>query len=411
MLYCLRHLCIVLFLFALNYYVVGQSAGFFSNRFQDEKRSVYLNYNHSFTATTLPSQFVFSYINGDFISEESKEKAISALGSENSGIYDFSMESGLRYRLKSEGLFLVVGISYNIFTEFEFSKDLFELYFKGNRGFEGKTAELGPFSISNIQYGKAKLGLERNWSKGYISIYAGALSGSTFFEYHLNKGTLYTAEFGKKIELNLNMEGYDLEKNLLFTGKSLGYCLGASFRYEPISRLNIYADIQNLGDVVWSGGVRNRIVDTLYNYSGFEISNILDSFAINLKSTQDIENDFIENRFIDSKKQKLPYVWSVGLDWDIIRNKLRLGSLIRNIVAKETYPLYQLSLKYFLNSNLGFGVQYSKRYNGAGGLGISAGTILFDKFSIEAEAGTVESFTQQSKPLQLHAGMNLRLKL
>ncbi len=391
----------------------AQAPHFFEDRFRNEKRSFFILHEHSFTASNVPSEFVFSYINGDYIAEDKKNRALAILKPENSGLYLFSLEAGMRSRISSSGLYLIGSASYHSFAEFNFSKDLFEIYFKGNKGFEGKTAQLDPFWINNIQYGKAKIGLEKSWSKGFVALHAGLISGNSFFQYRLNSGSIYTEEFGKRIELDLKLRGYDLDNNktYLFSGNSLGYTLGGEFKYKLLSKISIRGEIQNVGELVWKEGIRERTVDTIYDYAGFEISNILDSFAINLKSTQEIKNDFIKERIAQSRGYKLPYFWSFSLNYEIFHEKLEIEGLYKQMVTEEVYPLYLLSLKYFVTENLGIAAHFSKRFNGREGFGISAAWMLFNRLSVELDLGSVESVAQQDKPLQLHSNLNLYLKI
>ena len=91
-----------------------------------------------------------------FITNEMKDAVSSKLKSKNQFGAGFRYEFSYRHRPDSmfglENSYYQVGFRDIYHLDSRFNKDVFELYFRGNKNFAGKSADLGNFEFKQLFY-------------------------------------------------------------------------------------------------------------------------------------------------------------------------------------------------------------------------------------------------------------------
>jgi len=191
----------------------------------------------------------------------------------NRGGYDFNAGISYRYQAKPD-LAIIVGLNQRQQFNAKFSKDLFELVFRGNKQFVDKHAEIGPLAINFFDYQNLFLGVQKNINSKFII--GGGLSfirGGQFNTLRIDRGSLYTAPDGSYLDFDMKFKLAFSESENFFTSNGMG--LAANWNASIIqekSRINF--EIRDLGFIRWSN-LRTYEGDSVYRYEGIEVNNVL----------------------------------------------------------------------------------------------------------------------------------------
>src|SRR5207247_2282393 len=84
-----------------------------------------------------------------------------------------------------------------------FSRDLFEVYFKGNKDFAGHTADFSNFNYNLLQYQELKFSLSKDYrndsSSSVVTAGLSLVNGQHFYRIEAGRATLFTDSGGEFI--------------------------------------------------------------------------------------------------------------------------------------------------------------------------------------------------------------------
>src|SRR6185436_8027796 len=106
-----------------------------------------------------------------------------------------------------------VGFRNRVHSSSNFSKDFFEIFFRGNKMFEGETADLSDFSFQQYTYRQFVFGLGNEFQisdkgKLYLGADLAINRGISFLNISTENATLYTSDGGEFLYADLNASIY-----------------------------------------------------------------------------------------------------------------------------------------------------------------------------------------------------------
>lgn len=166
-------------------------------------------------------------------------------------------------------------LSYNSITGLQYSKDFYQLAFKGNAAFAGTKMDL-QMGAKQLTYAKIKYELspwkikETKPRKTYLISHGISLYGITKYSRAKTYGDnfLFTSESGTEVEGKLNYE-YQANQKTALKGAGLGW---STYAYQRKGSTIKVLQIENLGVGIIKGGEQLYSHDTAWKYRGVQFS-------------------------------------------------------------------------------------------------------------------------------------------
>lgn len=361
----------------------------------------------------ITGRFFKDYIAGGFLEEDVKNRSIARLKDENFAGIHYGGSAFMMMGLRQSSFNLTFSIDYNSFNEILFHKDIFILYFKGNKSFEGMTANLTPFQIERTDYSAFKIGVLKNYGSLKLGLKMGICSGLEHLSLKTNKGTLFTATDGKYVDLQMLLQSYHWSSNAtgIINSKALGLVLDGELSYNATKNIHLSFHFKNLGFMDWSGHIRERVVDTLYRYSGLEIDNLLDTFSIKVKNVDEIESDFVKTTSGLSRRSYLPAEWNASLGFKLLDDRFYISLGCGGVRSAFANTIYFINTQYRFSSALAGGVLIKKNAYAGWDLGMHMGFSLAKTLGIQFYWESLSFLGSSDRNLQLTGGAALRMSL
>ncbi|MGB4968150.1 MAG: DUF5723 family protein [Saprospiraceae bacterium] len=407
-------LCIPTILLFVSIDGSGQSFDYFNDRFSSRDRIFGLKLDNYLSNNTLVGSFVLDYINGNFITEEEKNKCISNFGKDQIKFAEiFNTAASYQKRIGKSKYFFGLEVGEHVHYETEAHRDLFVLLFKGNKIFENKSASLDPLQIRLLQYLFLKVSLSKE--AGPLSFYAsiGYTGGQRLLDLKTNKGSLFTANEGKYVDLNLGLTSIDVSPaaTALFSLSGSGMIVDGGIRYDVSKSTRVSLDLNGLGYIKWNKGITERIVDTAYRFEGVVISNVLDSVSIAIKNVEELKSSFISERELDHVKSTLPFTVSFGLSQFIIPERVQFGIKYQYLNSDISKHFYALSLNYYLSKNLLVGMNANIAGFGNWNIGPQLALTILDRMYVHFYFNSLSNLVDPDQPVSLTGGINFKIGL
>jgi hypothetical protein len=362
----------------------AQTSTLFESNYPDKKNSIGIDANYFINSNGVTTEFTNAYLNSKFLDADIKEGSLkkmkdkNTLGSElNGGIY-------YRYGSKKSSDTCRVSHFFSLkerthFTT-KFPKDLFELYFYGNKPFAGASADISNFNYRSLQYQQLQFGMMHETRKddkefGY-AVALSVLNGENFIEIKTTTGSLFTDADAEYIDMTLHLESKQSDSTHKSFGSSNGLGASADFElhYGEKNKYNIRFSANDIGMISWNKKSFLFEVDTSYHFEGVVVNNLFDSLYLDLKSEQDFKEGFKENKQSKSVTTALPFRFNLSYERTITPEKLTMALGAEYILNSDFIPLISLTTNYFISSRFHAGIIL--QYGGYGGF---HGGIHFDK--------------------------------
>jgi hypothetical protein len=404
----------IILLIACTNAVYAQTFRYFDKNLSENNTIIGFNVDQKFATNSLTSGFVLDYLNGKFITEESKNRCIANFKNNQVKAGElFNLGLSIQQRLGKSNNFLYLEIGETFFYETQFHEDIFILLFKGNKSFENKTASINPLWINSHQYFYAKLGLHKYTNRIEFKWNVAYAGGQRLLELQTQRGGLFTATDGRFIQLDLKLSSHDVNplRNSLFTISGHGIFTDIMLNYQLNNKTEIGGGIEGFGFINWQEDVKRRDVDTLYRFDGFEVSDVLDSFSIDIKNPQELRSSFIKEQSDVRKKTTLPHIIYIQFSQFIIPDifQIRLKYGIRNSDVADNFLAGMANLYVAQNKLIGLHAE-------AGGYGkFSVGAQFAMCFSnrscIQIYFNSLSNLFVPSKEMNLTGGLMYRRAL
>jgi len=280
----LKRIIVILLFSSLNLSLIAQIG---DNYFYSDscKASVETNMNCEFSSSSISNKFLDLFLFSDHIDEQNKNWMFASLHSYNS--FGADINGGLTFITFPDtfvgstdiGLFVRYNKYYHV--DMSFTRDLFELFFDGNKRFAGKEANLSNSSLNMMNYEQMQFGiftkLEENNTKLTYGVGVSVNNGYRNTLINIKKGALYTDANAEYIDFSANYEvnRSDFSKTGNNAFKGIGASLNLYYSFET-ERKNIFdLEITDFGFIKWNKHSQKFARDTSLHFEGINVSDIL----------------------------------------------------------------------------------------------------------------------------------------
>ncbi len=319
----------------------------------------------SFASNAITNQLAKTYFLNGFITDAMKDEVSKKLDDKNRLGGEFSTE--LYFTHKPDSLFGRKDLSWFIgmkninHVSSTFSRDLFEVYFRGNKNYAGKTADFSDFNYLSLKYQQLLFGLSKFTKKKYGTFEAGASIGFNVGQQLLriksDNASLFTEDAGEYLDVNTDVEIYrsdSLHKNFAsFNG--FGLSTDLFFKANIKKKHFFFARISNLGFIRWNENSTSLKEDTIFRFNGVDVSSLFD-FGDTIRTTITIDSaivqPFLTHRKYQTYTLTLPAKIEVSYMKAIGQHNLRAGIGMAYILNGDYFPLIHLDGDYTWKNNL-----------------------------------------------------------
>ena len=345
-----------------------------------EKNNFLITSDFFIASNSMTYELAKTYFLNGFITDAMKDQVSKHLDDRNRLGGEFSTE--LYFRHSPDSLFgkknwsWFTGIKNINHVNAAFSRDLFEIYFRGNKNYAGKTADFSGFNYLFLKYQQVQFGLSKLIVNDSATIEAGAAigfnAGEQLQRIHSVKSDLYTEEIGSYLDVNANVELHtsdSLHKNFgAFNG--FGMSTDLFFRETFNKKLFFFVKISNLGFIRWNNRSAEIKADTSFRFEGVDVSDLF-SFTDTVKATiatdSTVLQPFLNHRkyhtytlFLPAKIE-LSYMQLVG------HAHMRAGIGMIYFLNADCLPQLHLDVDYSRNKNL---IAFNLSFGGYASFGV-----------------------------------------
>ena len=291
---------IVLYIFFCSY-ASGQQGGLPPMIYSDTKsiNTLSLYSDFFFASNAITNELAKTYFLNGFITDEMKDAVSKNLKDKNRLGGEFTTE--IYFRHKPDSLFGIPELSWFIgfkninHVSSTFTRDLFEVYFRGNKNYAGQTAVLGEFNYLLLKYQQLQFGVSKVVKKKTSVFEGGAAVGFNIGQQlqiiHSPKTDLYTEDIGEYIDINTSIETHNSDSLHKYLGALNGFGLSTDLFFKAeIKKEHFFSlKISNLGFIRWNNNSTALKEDSSFHFEGVDVSNIL-NFSDTIKRTISIDS-------------------------------------------------------------------------------------------------------------------------
>ncbi|NTW32076.1 MAG: hypothetical protein HGB12_05550 [Bacteroidetes bacterium] len=279
----MRKIFAILFFILLNKLLFAQ---FKDNYFvtEDVKAIADIDFNYEFNSNSISNKFLNTYLFGNHIDSLNKQWMFNKLKKNNR--FGADIEGGISLflfpdtfaGLSKMGFFVKFGESYH--TDITFSRDIFKMFFDGNKRFAGDTADFSNSSLNIIDYQQMQIGILTKFgttkNKSTFGIGISVNKGISNTQINIKTAGLFTDKNAEYIDLYAD---YDVcrsdtgsNKNTI---KGFGASLNVYYSYETEKKNRLSIQFTNFGYINWNKQSQHFAKDTSIHFEGVSVNDIL----------------------------------------------------------------------------------------------------------------------------------------
>ncbi|HYG51212.1 MAG TPA: hypothetical protein VD905_09935 [Flavobacteriales bacterium] len=296
----------------------------------------------NYQTSTIPNYFLNYFLNGGTISQGDKDnvsaglKNTNSIGTEQFFSVRFTDFSGHPFKDSTLGYYLNVEHQDHIAANF--NKTLFDLVFYGNGPYAGQTLNLANANFARYTFQKFGFGITEVTSGSSFGI--SVVKGQSFATMNLTKGNFLTDDSTANIsfEYAADISRSDTLKTKLDAFNGVGMSIDLNWNFK-LGRdtvlpdlLNFQLQVHNAGFIVWNQSTLNYTADSVAQYNGFEVNNVLRPEEGLITGNTDLK-DTLNIRYEKKKRQSL-------LPADFL-----LGNYVNPLKGYWLKPLYGVRYK------------------------------------------------------------------
>ena len=354
-----------------------------------KKNSIVITSDFYYASNAVTNELLKTYYLNGFITDEMKDDVSKNLSDKNRLGGDFSTE--FYYSYKPDSMFgcdntgWFIGLKNINHLNAGFTRDLFEVYFRGNKNYEGKKADFSDLNYMSLQYQQLQFGLSKKIRKDSATYEAHAAFGFNMGQQLLriktSKSDLYTADIGEYLDVNVAVEIHNsdsLHKKLgSFNG--FGFSTDLFFSAAIKNKHFFSVSVSNLGFIRWNNQSTELKVDSSFRFNGVDVSTLLD-FSDTVVSTISIDSTlkqpFLSKRKYNSYTLFLPAKIEVQYMCKTKNQNLDAGIGVNYMLNADYFPEVYVQADYKRNHNrvvlkvsyggyttFGTGIFYSHYFN------------------------------------------------
>jgi hypothetical protein len=358
-------------------------------------------------STAVTNSFVKALLFRGFLTDNVKDDVSAKLKSSNRIGLDFN--AGLSGTYHTGALTFIAGINDREHFDAGFSKDLFEVLFRGNKNYAGKTAVLAPAKINYFNYQSLFMGLSKQLASSHFILGGGIsfINGGQYQQINLHRANLYTSDDGEYIDLNtsFNVNYTNRQKSTIPSGGAgLAMNLNLSHWGER-HRFNV--ELHDFGFIRWKS-VNTLHADSSLRYEGVEVANILDygEYTYNGLNADSLKKQYHVSQKVSSINQWIPFSFNLNYTY-LYSPKLNVVFGGKYLAFANYFPSVYIRTLYYMKEN--FMLAPAIIYGGYGGwnLEISAVKSFKNKFIISGSVICLEYLLLPSKTQGYGAQLSL----
>ncbi len=350
------------------------------------------------------NRFINTYRRSGFLGKDLKDQVLDKLDNKNT--IGGSLEVELLYRSKPDSgsnLGWFAGLSHLGLMDARFTRDLFHVYFYGNKVFAGQTADLSNLRYRQVQYQQLRGGVygfrERPDHRSIFAAGLGYVNGQDFVDIKTGSSGLYTALDGTYIDLELSLEARhaDSSQHAFGSLNGSGIALYLFYQWEKSSVYRLTVELNDAGFIYWNNQSSFFETDTNYHFDGIQVNNLLDSVYLEVKSIEDYKNGFIRQQDDKSRTAMLPARLRLNFEKWLMHQQLLAGIQLQYRFTLLQLPLAEGRLTWIPRHNYYAGLQV--QYGGYSGFhaGIRLGYLPVKNWQIEIGSNYLDGYLAGTK--------------
>lgn len=234
-------------------------------------------------SNAITNSFVNKFVNGGFIDEQLKDEQQMA-GDRN--VFGAGFSFGIEAMIAPDSLFgsdkygWMLGVSHHDDLSAQFTEDLFNLVFRGNKMYAGQAADLTNSAIRYQRFQQFSIGFFEKSSLSFVQL--GLVNGNQLINAGLNNTQLFTETTGQFIDLaasgQMQISDTAQTNGLVMNGvgATVNFELNIPFHFKNYPKQPAYLRLggRNLGLINWNKQTVQFDLDSTYNYQGFLIDDL-----------------------------------------------------------------------------------------------------------------------------------------
>lgn len=252
-----------------------------------------LDVSAGYDSNVLPNDLVIGIYRGGLLGSDVRQRTMDGMGNANRAGYELGGRATYAWGdslFGHAGWMPRISLAYQSVMGVRFTSDVYALSFFGNADFEDRNAHLGPGEFEQSTYQSIGLGIEGRNSGSFVEL--AFVNGQSLNAGHIQKADLYTAPFGRYLELQLDGEYHRSDTAKGGFNKGIGAAINGQwqhmfrfFRSPAVFSIGV----SDLGFIAWNSNALSVKKDSTIRYEGIEIKDILDldGLLVNKTTLQD----------------------------------------------------------------------------------------------------------------------------
>jgi hypothetical protein len=374
------------------------------------KNAVGISSGYFFASNAINNRFALGYIKGEFIDDVRKKTVSDKLSDENHIVGGFQAE--IRYERLNDTIFNLPRSFYSVSLKSQyhlnstFSKDAFELFFRGNKSYAGKKANLSNFKYNQLVYQQVNFtfghAYKFNTDKFTYTAGLSLTKGQKLYNIHAPKASIFTEINGEYLDLDadLNIHQSDSSKNEIISWNGTGASVNFSFSWKNQKNNSLNFSVDNFGFIQWNNQTAYIKSDTAFRFEGVDVSDLF-LFSDSIKEVISLDSSLVEPYLSVREKKSyqtpLPARLNLSYRYMIGQGKMDVEAAVSYLFFAGYQLMENLSFSYTLNNTQRFSLICS--YGGYSGFqaGFSYHAIIMKRWLLGMESNYLSSMLNPDK--------------
>jgi len=381
--------------------VAQHNVDFFNDTLQ--RKSIATSASFFYGSNSINIEMVNKFIYGGKIENELKDKVSDNLKNNNNVGADLNIsvlaEIPFDTLFNYPNISLVFGLENVEHFDANFTEDLFNFAFYGNKRFAGKTIDIGGTSFNSFKYQKLDFGFIHYNKKAGKMLKEGVVMALIKAEESLAitvpTGSIFTEEFGRAIDLELNYQynASDTANKGFFATNGVGISTKMFTEHLFNNGDKLHVEVADVGFIYWNNNSIEKGTDSTYTYEGVVVDDI---FNMSDTLLSRISEDSLTNSLTTSNKNQdysvaLPISFNVNYT-KYFSNKLKINAGVYYKMLSNYFPQFYTNTYYSFNELLVARLHLSYGGYGQFNTGLALAKSFSKKLDVYIGTNNIEAF-------------------
>ena len=400
-----KNILIIFLLSNLN----SPASNLISDRDSSGGKSFTIASDYYYASDAITNKFALTFYKNEFIDDALKNSVSENLSSQNH--FGIGLKGEIKYYSGNKTIFNLsnsffsVSINNRFHVNCSFKNDAFEIFFRGNKSYAGKTAMLGEFNYEQLLYQQI------NFTFGHIYKinenvfgYSGGISfnkGQKLYTITANRASLYTQSRGEYIDLDAGMEIYqsDSSNNGLSAWNGTGASTDFSFYWLDKKSNKLNLSINNFGFINWNDQTAYIKVDTSFRFTGVDATELF-QFSDSVHETISLDSSLVEPYLTVREKKShrtvLPSQLSLSYQYIITPERFNIEGTLDYLFFAESTIHESVTFTYLINNLNSISLITSNGGYTGFNLGLAFKTRFLKSFLLSVQSDYISSMLNQN---------------